>query len=138
VEKTYLAIVEGRPDEEGDLVHHLEHAGGSRKARVMDGAGNARLHFRSWAAGERYTLLEVVPQGGVFHQIRAQLAASGHPIKGDVKYGARRGEPDRSIGLHAWRMAFPYPSTGERVMVEAPLPSRSIWPVLAGLAGLVK
>lgn len=137
VAKTYLAIVEGRTDAKGELNHRLEHAGGSRKASVSEAAeslpGNARLQFITRAVGERFSLLEVVPEGGAFHQIRAQLAASGHPIKGDVKYGARRGEPDRSIALHAWRMAFKHPVTGIAMNLEAPVPVRSIWPALLAL-----
>ena len=138
VAKTYLAIVEGRMEVAGELSHHLSHAGGTRKAKVAEQAagveGISRLRFITKAVGDRFSLLEVVPEGGAFHQIRAQLAASGHPIKGDVKYGARRGEPDRSIALHAWRMAFPHPATKSEMMLEAPLPTRSIWPALLALA----
>lgn len=137
VEKTYLAIVEGQPAERGELLHRLIHLGGTRKATVAETrsgeAGNAVLRYTTRATGERYTLLEVVPEGGAFHQIRGQLAEVGHPIKGDVKYGARRGERDRSIALHAWRMAFPHPFTGKPVQVVAPVPVRSIWPALVGL-----
>ena len=138
VTKTYLAIVEGRMEAAGELSHHLSHAGGTRKAKVAElttGAeGNSRLRFSTKAVGDRFSLLEVVPEGGAYHQIRAQLAAAGHPIKGDVKYGARRGEPDRSIALHAWRMSFPHPITGSEMKVEAPMPARSIWPALLALA----
>ena len=138
VEKTYLAIVEGRTPEKGECSHVLGHAGGSRKAKVLeeeDGQGrNAKLTFTTKALGERFSLLEVRPEGGAFHQIRAQLAAIGHPIKGDVKYGARRGEPDRSIALHAWRMRFNHLVTGATVELIAPMPTRSIWPALLALA----
>lgn len=130
VAKNYLAIVEGRTFGEGELRHALGHAGGTRKARVGEGTPNAALSYRTMAAGDRYSLLEVTPQGGAFHQIRAQLAAWGHAIKGDVKYGARRKEPDRSIALHAWRMRFPHPATGAVLEIEAKVPERSIWPVL--------
>lgn len=135
VAKTYLAIVEGTPPSKGELVHRLGHAGGSRKAKVQDIADgeNARLTYVTLAKGERFTLLEVTPEGGAFHQIRAQLAAIGHAIKGDVKYGARRGEPDRSIALHAWRMRFAHPVTHAAMDLRAPLPMRSIWPTLLKL-----
>lgn len=137
VAKTYLAIVEGRIEAQGELHHHIGHRGGSRKADITEvkepAQANASLRFSVRATGNRFTLLEVVPSGGAFHQIRAQLAASGHPIKGDVKYGARRGEPDRSIALHAWRMEFEHPFTGVKTAVEAPLPARSIWPALLAL-----
>ena len=138
VEKTYLAIVEGRTPEKGECSHVLGHAGGSRKAKVLeekDADGrNAKLTFTTKALGERFSLVEVRPEGGAFHQIRAQLAAIGHPIKGDVKYGARRGEPDRSIALHAWRMRFKHPITGAPLELLAPMPTRSIWPALLALA----
>ncbi|HRP81730.1 MAG TPA: RluA family pseudouridine synthase [Flavobacteriales bacterium] len=128
VTKTYLAVVEGITAQEGTLAHRLVHRGGTRKATVApaNGGKKVELRFRVRHTGERYTLLEVEPQGGAFHQIRAQLAAMGHPIKGDVKYGARRGERDRSIALHAWRLAFVHPVTGLPVEVEAPLPEGSL------------
>lgn len=132
VMKKYLAVVEGRPGEQGSLVHRLAHAGGSRKAAVT-GPGQGKqvqLHYRMVKAGERYTLLEVEPQGGAYHQIRAQLAAAGLPIKGDVKYGARRGEKDRSIALHAWRLQFRHPATGDQLCLEAPVPANGIWMAL--------
>ena len=138
VEKTYLALVEGRTPEKGECSHVLGHAGGSRKAKVLeekDADGrNAKLTFTTKALGERFSLLEVRPEGGAFHQIRAQLATIGHPIKGDVKYGARRGEQDRSIALHAWRMRFDHPVTGTPLELKAPMPTRSIWPALLALA----
>lgn len=135
VMKSYLAIVEGRTEAKGELEHKLSHSGGTRKAKVheSDGDVNARLKFTTRAVGERFSLIEVVPEGGAFHQIRAQLGAAGHAIKGDVKYGARRGEQDRSIALHAWRMQFKHPITGQAMKLEAPFPERSIWPALLGL-----
>jgi 23S rRNA pseudouridine1911/1915/1917 synthase len=138
VEKSYLAIVEGRTPEQGECSHVLGHAGGSRKAKVLEGEDirgrNAELSFTTTAIGDRFSLLEVRPNGGAFHQIRAQLAAIGHPIKGDVKYGARRGEPDRSIALHAWRMRFTHPVKDIPLELKAPMPTRSIWPALLALA----
>lgn len=138
IAKSYLAIVEGKPAAEAELVHKIHHHGGSRKAQVeaadgMGGPGVVRLHYRLRAAGIRYSLLEVSPVGGAFHQIRAQLGAIGHPIKGDVKYGARRGEKDRSIGLHAWKLVFDHPITGARLQIEAPIPGHGSWPVFKGL-----
>jgi len=64
---------------------------------------------------------------GRHHQIRAQLGAIGCPVKGDVKYGAWRGNPDRSIHLHAWRLAFDNPATGERILLEAEPPEDTLW-----------
>lgn len=137
VAKTYLAIVEGHTPEQGRMEHTLKHIGGPRKAvttaALKGETGNAVLHFSTRAMGARFSLLEVVPSGGAFHQIRAQLGAAGHPIKGDVKYGARRGEPDRSIALHAWRLVFTHPGTGMLLTLEAPPPTSSIWPALLSL-----
>lgn len=137
VAKTYLAIVEGHTPAQGFLEHNLKHPAGSRKAiaeaATQGWAESATLQFTTRAKGDRYSLLEVVPQGGAFHQIRVQLAASGHPIKGDVKYGARRGEPDRSIALHAWRLVFKHPGTGALLALEAPPPESPIWRALRGL-----
>lgn len=129
VGKTYLAVVEGRLEGEGTLEHRLVHAGGTRKAVVAAGqSGQAvQVHYVVRVQGDRYCLLEVRPEGGAFHQIRAQLAAAGHPIKGDVKYGARRGEKDRSIALHAWRLRFAHPATGAEVLLEAAPPCGGIW-----------
>ncbi|MBL7957047.1 MAG: hypothetical protein JNM49_03730, partial [Flavobacteriales bacterium] len=79
---------------------------------------------------------ECAPEGGAFHQIRAQLAAWGHPIKGDVKYGARRGEKDRSIALHARSVRFKHPFTGKEQSVEAAAPPSGIWLPLTASAGL--
>lgn len=136
VAKTYLAIVEGLAPEDGKLMHRLKHAAGSRKSIAVneeeDGEGISVLQFVRRSAGDRYSLLEVVPGGGAFHQIRAQLAAAGFPIKGDVKYGARRGERDRSIALHAWRLSFIHPGTREALLIEASAPTTSIWPVMLG------
>jgi len=137
VEKRYWAIVEGRA-ENGVATHHLAHDAKAHRARVLPaGAATgepARLRMTVLAHGDRYTLLEAVPEGGAFHQIRAQLAAMGHPIKGDVKYGARRGEKDRSIALHARSVRFQHPATGGTLTIEAPTPEGPLWGALLAAA----
>jgi 23S rRNA pseudouridine1911/1915/1917 synthase len=134
VHKTYLAIVEGRVEGEHTLDHWLVHDVKAHKARTVPpahkGGFPVRLRLKAMTIGDRYTLVEVRPEGGRFHQIRAQLAAFGHAIKGDVKYGARRGEPDRSIALFAWKVELPHPSTGETLCIVAPVPSSGLWPKL--------
>ncbi len=136
VRKTYLAIVEGRVEGDLDLVHAHVHDARAHKARLVaadaPGGSVVRLRARVLGRGDRYSLLEVRPEGGRFHQIRAQLAAAGHPIKGDVKYGARRGEPDRSIALFALRAELPHPVSGEALVIEAPMPTTGLWPRLMG------
>ncbi len=138
MEKRYWAIVEGRVEEsQAQLRHHLAHDARKHKAVVTKAAegGEACTRVRSLAQGDRYALVECMPEGGAFHQIRAQLAAWGHPIKGDVKYGARRAEKDRSIALHARTLRFVHPFTGEEVRLEAPPPQAMPWPVLVKQSG---
>lgn len=144
VEKSYWAIVEGVPAKDGMqewqvLEHRIVHDGRAKRSRVAeDGATEdstpSLLRYKVLAQGERLALLEVRPEGGAFHQIRAQLAAAGTPIRGDVKYGARRGEKDRSIALHARSLAFVHPIGGKPVEVIAPAPSTSVWRAMLALA----
>lgn len=132
VVKVYWAIVEGAMDTVV-LDHVIEHDPHHHKARIgaaFSSGKQARIAVRMLTKGDRYTLVEVVPEGGAFHQIRAQLGAAGHPIKGDVKYGARRGEKDRSIALHARSITFDHPTTGERVTQSAPAPAPTLWQAL--------
>ncbi len=136
VKKIYWAIVEGKWEgSERMLEHWLEHDPKAKKARISKKSEGqpSRLKGRLLAQGDRFALIEVIPEGGAFHQIRAQLAAASHPIKGDVKYGARRGEKDRSISLHARSIEFHHPATDELVRIEAPARTDGIWPVLVGM-----
>lgn len=141
VTKRYLALVEGGPTGDrgqGMLEHVLRHDHKAHRSRAREANPTdrdpQRLHYRVLAQGERLALLEVVPQGGSFHQIRAQLAAMGWPIRGDVKYGARRGLKDRTIALRASFLGFMHPSDGRAMAVEAPLPTEAPWPSLLALA----
>lgn len=132
VEKTYLAVVQNLPPEpEGVLVHFLrknEAKNISIVAAESDaGAERAELHYRLLGSSERYHLLEIQLITGRHHQIRAQLAAIGCPVKGDVKYGFRRSNRDRSLHLHAWKLAFDHPVSGERIQLEAKLPEDPVW-----------
>ena len=134
VRKTYLAVVEGETPAELVLEHRLTHNPRSRKASADATGRIAQLRATRLAQGDRYALLFVEPASGRFHQIRAQLAAAGNPIKGDVKYGARRGERDRSISLHAYSLGFQHPRTRNRIEVKAPPPSTPLWAALIALA----
>jgi 23S rRNA pseudouridine1911/1915/1917 synthase len=129
VRKTYWAIVEGTVQAEGIWRHRIREDGRSRRARLSseEEVRSVELGVRILALGDRYSLVELRPREGRFHQLRAQCAAAGHPIKGDVKYGARRGEPDRSIGLHARSLEFDHPITGRHLQVVAPPPAKRIW-----------
>jgi 23S rRNA pseudouridine1911/1915/1917 synthase len=137
VRKVYWAIVEGLLHGHGTWQTVLTHDARARRARtVAPGEGRAvRLAWRVLRAGERYTLLELRPEQGAFHQLRAQCAAAGHPIKGDVKYGARRGEKDRTIALHARSIALLHPVTGADLLLEAPSPDGALWRALVPVQG---
>ena len=136
VHKTYWAIVSGLPAEpEGTLTHWLVRNERQNKSyaygREKPGAKKAILSYRVIGHGERYNLLEVNLMTGRHHQIRCQLASIGCPIKGDLKYGARRSNPDGSISLLARRVEFVHPVSGKNISVEAPLPSDRLWKEIA-------
>jgi 23S rRNA pseudouridine1911/1915/1917 synthase len=135
VAKTYWAIVEGHPPEESVLEHRIARDARNRRAVASAEQGRmVRTRYTRLQQGERYALLEVVPEGGAFHQIRFQLAAAGHPIRGDVKYGARRAERGpaaRTIALHARSLRFLHPVTGEALEVVADPPAHGLWARLA-------
>lgn len=131
-EKIYLAVVANLPGvDEGTLIHFITKNGQTNRAvahaEEKPGAQRAELHFRHLGSIDHYHLLEIKLITGRHHQIRAQLAAIGCPIKGDVKYGARRKNEDRSIHLHAWRLSFTHPVSGERETIEAPIPNDPVW-----------
>ena len=128
VHKTYWALVCKAPKEKEALVEGWI----SRNERLnksffsvkpVPGAKEARLRYSHIADTDRYFLLEVELMTGRHHQIRCQLAALGCPIKGDLKYGAPRSNPDGGISLHARRVSFIHPVKKEPVDVTAPLPS---------------
>ena len=136
VEKTYLAIVADRPPkDEGEITSWLtrnERLNKSFSSSVeKPGAKLARLRYRLVASTDNYHLLAVRLLTGRHHQIRCQLASIGCPIKGDLKYGARRSNPDGSISLHAWRVAFEHPVSHKQIVVTAPCPNGSLWRALA-------
>ena len=137
VKKTYWAIVKQRPpQEEGTLVHWMVRNEKQNKSYAYDkekpGAKRAVLHYRLIGASDNYSLLEVQLETGRHHQIRCQLAKMGCPIKGDLKYGFPRSNPDGSISLHARRLQLEHPVSHERVEVEAALPDDPLWSYFAG------
>ena len=132
IHKTYWAIVEGTPpEEEGEIVHYLTRNERQNKSYAhlapVEGARLARLSYRVIGRGERYTLLSIALLTGRHHQIRCQLAAIGCPIKGDLKYGARRSNADGSISLVARRVEFVHPVSHQSITAEAPLPADNLW-----------
>jgi 23S rRNA pseudouridine1911/1915/1917 synthase len=90
----------------------------------------AILKYRVIGHSDRYDLLEVQLMTGRHHQIRCQLAAIGCPIKGDLKYGAKRSNPDGSISLNAHRIEFIHPVSKEKISIESPLPDDNLWKTL--------
>lgn len=132
VKKTYWAVVKNRPPhEEGTLEHWLVRNEKQNKSYAYDKerpqSKKAVLNYRLLAASDNYYLLEVDLQTGRHHQIRCQLAKMGCPIKGDLKYGFSRSNPDGSICLHARSISFVHPVSKEQITVEAPLPAGNLW-----------
>ncbi|MCR4602303.1 MAG: RluA family pseudouridine synthase [Prevotella sp.] len=132
VHKTYWAIVKNAPAEEAaTLTHWLVRNEKQNKsyayASEKPGSKKAVLNYRTIAHSDNYTLVEVQLLTGRHHQIRCQLAAIGCPIKGDLKYGAPRSNPDGSISLLSRRVEFVHPVSGETITAEAPLPSDPLW-----------
>lgn len=99
--------------------------------REVAGSKRAVLDYRVVGRGERYNLLEVRLHTGRHHQIRCQLASIGLPIKGDLKYGSPRSNPDGSISLHARRVCFEHPVSHQQIDVTAGYPEGSLWSALA-------
>lgn len=132
VKKTYWAVVKNRPpEEEGELVNYLIRNEKQNKSYAYDteklGSKKAILHYRLIGHSQNYYLLEVDLKTGRHHQIRCQLAKMGCPIKGDLKYGSPRSNPDGSICLHARSVRFVHPVSKEVIAVEAPVPAGNLW-----------
>jgi 23S rRNA pseudouridine1911/1915/1917 synthase len=132
VKKTYLAIVKERPpEEEATLTHFLKKNEAQNKSYVYDtevkGSKEASLTYRLIGRSEKYYLLEVELHSGRHHQIRAQLAKIGCPIKGDLKYGFARSNEDGGISLFARRIEFVHPVKKEPVTIIAHFPEGDIW-----------
>ena len=136
VNKTYWAIVQNRPREpQGTLTHWLTRQEKNNTARAYDrevpGSKKAVLDYELIASGDRYHLLEIHLHTGRHHQIRCQLAKIGCPIKGDLKYGAPRSNPDGSISLHARTLTLEHPVNHESISVTAPVPDDKLWLALS-------
>jgi 23S rRNA pseudouridine1911/1915/1917 synthase len=141
VEKEYLACVEAEPEPaEGRLEHRLawdKRRNIVRALRADSASGKqALLEYRVAGRSDRYFFVAVKLITGRHHQVRAQLAAIGCPIRGDLKYGARRSAPSGLIMLHARRLVLEQPRTRARIEVEAPFPqSEPLWGAFAPGAG---
>ena len=136
IKKTYWAIVQGAPKQaEARLENWLVRNEPQNKTYIAkQGAKDAKqaiLNYKTLAKGEHYTLLEVNLETGRHHQIRCQLAAIGCPVKGDLKYGAKRSNPDGGICLHARKIEFIHPVSKQNICITAPYPEDSLWQQLA-------
>lgn len=125
ISKRYWVLVEGKvKDSEGSLESWLISNERKNKTYISDmnapGAKLARLEYRTIAVGDKYSLLEINLLTGRKHQIRAQLSNIGHPVKGDLKYGARRSNPDGGISLQSHSVKFIHPVSKETIDIEIP------------------
>jgi 23S rRNA pseudouridine1911/1915/1917 synthase len=138
IRKTYWAIVEKNDRLLGDEVIRLENylwrnEKQNKSFVVKAGTKDAKravLTYKAIAQSDRYTLLEINLETGRHHQIRCQLAAIGLPIKGDLKYGAKRSNPDGGISLHARKIEFVHPVSKLPISITAPVPNEALWQAL--------
>lgn len=131
VQKTYLAIVEGvLKSPRTTLINRIGHDAKQKKAFIVEDEKLplCELQYEVLLHFDRYTLLQVKINSGKFHQIRCQLANIGHPIKGDVKYKARRSNKDKGIHLFSYKLAFSHPITHKQQIIEATIPEHdALW-----------
>ena len=132
IDKTYWAITKNKPEKESSqLVHWLKKNEKKNKSthfsRETKNAKKAILDYTIIKELENYFLLEIIMGSGRHHQIRCQLQAIGCPIKGDLKYGAKRSNSDGSIDLHAKHLKFIHPVTKKEVNLNAPVRENKIW-----------
>lgn len=140
VKKTYLAIVAEAPKEiKGTLEHYLVKDTEKNKSFAYNksgkGAKKAVLSYELIGRSQNYSLLKIDLETGRHHQIRCQLAKIGSPIKGDLKYGSPRSNPNGGISLHAYKLEFEHPVKKANVVITAPLPTDDVlWREFKNLA----
>jgi 23S rRNA pseudouridine1911/1915/1917 synthase len=138
VKKTYWAVVKNPPPkEEDELVHWLNRNEQQNKSyaseKELPHSKRAVLHYKLLARSDNYYLLEIDLKTGRHHQIRSQLSKIGCPIKGDLKYGFNRSNPDGGISLHARSIEFIHPISKETIEIVAPVPQNNLWDNLTKL-----
>lgn len=142
LDKTYWVVTEDLlPADEGELVHHIVRDGKSNRSHAHSSpqpkkdSKEARLRYKMIAGSKNYYLYEVKLLTGRHHQIRAQFSKEGAPIRGDLKYGAKRSNPDGGISLHSRKVAFVHPVKKEPLEVVAPVPhGDNLWQYFEGSA----
>jgi len=141
IKKTYWAIVKERPEQaEGRLEHYLTRNEKQNKSMAYDkersDAKKAALSYKLIAHSDTFYLLEVQLETGRHHQIRCQLAKMGCPIKGDLKYGFQRSNPNGGISLHARSVEFIHPVSKQLIQLTAPMPlDDKLWQTMEKIAG---
>ena len=132
VKKIYWAITKGKPlPPQGEISSWILRNEKMNKSfsypKEVKGSKHALLRYTHKASSQNYNLIEVELKTGRHHQIRCQLASIGCSIKGDLKYGAQRSNPDGSISLHARSIEFVHPVSKEFIRITAPLPAGNLW-----------
>ena len=132
IKKIYWTVVKNRPPEKtGHLIHYIYRDEKKNKSFIVSenhkDAQRAELIYHHLSSSEKYHLLEIELLTGRHHQIRAQLAHIGCPVKGDLKYGFPRSNPNASIHLHARSVAFAHPVKGEQILITADPPDEVLW-----------
>ena len=130
ISKTYWAIVKNRLPKKNDLLEHylLKNQKKNKSFLSTEEKGKfSILEYNFLNNLNNYFLYEIFPKTGRHHQIRVQLSTMGSPIKGDLKYGAKRSNPNGGINLHAKKIDFNHPVTKESVSIEANCPKEKIW-----------
>lgn len=136
VKKTYWAVVDNMPKKsESTLIHYIVRNSANNKSvaypKEIKGSKLAKLDYKVIGKSDKYYLLEIALHTGRHHQIRAQLAAIGLHIKGDLKYGFPRSNPDGGIHLHARKIVFTHPVNKEELTIIAPPPHDTVWDYFA-------
>ena len=136
VKKTYWAVVDNMPKKsESTLIHYIVRNSANNKSvaypKEIKGSKLAKLDYKVIGKSDKYYLLEIALHTGRHHQIRAQLAAIGLHIKGDLKYGFPRSNPDGGIHLHARKIVFTHPVKKEELTIIAPPPHDTVWDYFA-------
>lgn len=139
VHKTYWALTRNRPAKDNDLLtHYITTVEKNNKSYASltpkSGAKESKLRYRVLAEGQSLNLIEVELLTGRKHQIRVQMSSIGCPIKGDLKYGDKRSNPDGSISLIARRIRFVHPVSGKEIDLTAPVPDERVWHELEAAA----